>query len=234
MTTVADSDSAALGLGRALKRPGPLRESVYEALTEMIIDGTLKPGQHLVEVDLAGMLGVSRQPVREALQYLHNVGWVDLRPGFGAMVHVPSENEVDQLLAARAAIESESARLAARHSTKERVAGLRELCRTGMAYVDAGDFDEAVRMNAELHHSVTAMSGNKFLIQFAAQVDQRVRWYYRPIAQVRGRAAWREHVRLVNAIADGDEDRAAKIMREHTEFTRKAYYQSQRTESDRA
>jgi DNA-binding GntR family transcriptional regulator len=143
------------------------------------------------------------------------------------MVHVPSKKEVDQLLAARAAIESESARLASRHSTKQRVADLREICRTGMASVDAGDFDEAVRLNAELHSSVTAMSGNKFLIQFAAQVDQRVRWYYRPLAQARGRAAWREHLRLVNAIADGAEDRAANIMREHTEFTRQAYHQSQ-------
>lgn len=236
MITSTESDSAAAAprLGRTLKRPVPLRQSVYEALTEMIIDGTLKPGQHLVEVDLAGMLGVSRQPVREALQHLNNMGWVDLRPGFGALVHVPSEDEVDQLLAARAAIESESARLAARHSTKERVDELREICRTGMAYVDAGEFDEAVRMNAELHGSVTAMSGNRFLIQFAAQVDQRVRWYYTPIAQIRGQASWREHVSLVKAIADGDEDQAARIMREHTEFTRKAYHKSQLAGSGRA
>lgn len=212
---------------RPLKRPVPLRESVYEALTEMIIDGTLHRGQHLVEVELAGMLGVSRQPVREALQRLHNEGWVDLRPGFGAMVHVPAEDEVHQLLAARAAIESESARLAARNSTKEAVAKLRELCRSGSASLDADDIDGAVRTNAELHGMVTEMSGNKFLIEFAAQVDRRVRWYYTPVAQIRGQASWREHVRLVKAIADGDEDRAAEIMRQHTEFTRVAYLETQ-------
>src|SRR5687767_12532433 len=106
---------------RPLKRPLPLREPVYAALTETIIDGSLRRGQHVVEVELAGMLDVSRQPVREALQRLHNEGWVDLRPGFGATVHVPAENEVDQLLAARAALESESARLAARHTAKEPV-----------------------------------------------------------------------------------------------------------------
>src|SRR5690625_3957316 len=88
MTTDADSNLAAGGPAgvRPLSRPTPLRESVYEALTEMIIAGSLQPGQHLVEVDLATMLGTSRQPVREALQRLHNQGWVDLRPGFGAMV----------------------------------------------------------------------------------------------------------------------------------------------------
>ncbi len=212
---------------RPLKRPLPLRESVYVALTEMIIDGTLSRGQHLVEVELAGMLGVSRQPVREALQRLHNEGWVDLRPGFGATVHVPAEDEVDQLLAARAALESESARLAARHTAKEPVAKLRELCRQGEEFLDAGDVDGAVRTNAELHRLVSEMSGNTFLIGFSAQVDRRVRWYYTPIAQVRGKQAWKEHARLIKAIADGDEDRAATIMREHTERTRKAYHESQ-------
>lgn len=212
---------------RALKRPAPLRESVFEALTEMIIDGTLHPGQHLVEVELAGMLGVSRQPVREALQRLHNEGWVDLRPGYGAMVHVPAEDEVDHLLAARGAIESESARLAARNATKEPVARLRELCRTGLSFLDAGDVDGAVRTNAELHRLVTEMSGNKFLIDFAAQVDRRVRWYYTPVATVRGHASWREHNRLVKAIADRNEDRAAEIMRHHIESTRTAYHETQ-------
>lgn len=228
MTSSAGSDSptGAAGL-RHLKRPVPLRESVYDALTDMIIDGTLHRGQHLVEVELAGMLGVSRQPIREALQRLQNDGWVDMRPGFGAMVHVPAEDEVDQLLAARAAVESESARLAARHSAEEPVAKLRELCRVGIECLDAGDVDGAVRTNGELHRLVTEMSGNRFLIDFAAQVHRRVRWYYTPVAQIRGQASWREHSRLIEAIADGDEDQAAQIMRQHTEFTREAYHETQ-------
>ncbi|WP_410788589.1 GntR family transcriptional regulator [Kribbella sp. C-35] len=231
MTTI----SAGPGAGaepagvRHVKRPQPLRESVYEALTEMIIDGTLERGRHLVEVELAGILGVSRQPVREALQRLNNEGWVDLRPGFGAMVHVPAEDEVDQLLAARAALESESARLAARHASKDDVAKLRELCKVGTTYQEAGDIDGTVRTNAELHSLITQMSGNRFLVDFAAQVDRRVRWYYTPVAPVRGAASWREHNRLVKAISEGDEDKAAQIMREHTEHTRKAYHDLQAT-----
>jgi DNA-binding GntR family transcriptional regulator len=229
MTTISTGSGAGtepVGV-RHVKRPTPLREAVYEALTEMIIDGTLERGRHLVEVELAGMLGVSRQPVREALQRLNNEGWVDLRPGFGAMVHVPAEDEVDQLLAARAALESESARLAARHATKEDVAKLRELCKVGTAYQEAGDIDATVRTNGELHGLITEMSGNRFLVDFAAQVDRRVRWYYTPVAPVRGAASWREHTRLVKAISEGDEGKSAQIMREHTEHTRKAYHDLQ-------
>ena len=182
MTTLSagpDANSDSPGV-RHVKRPTPLRESVYEALTEMIIDGTLERGRHLVEVELAGMLGVSRQPVREALQRLNNEGWVDLRPGFGAMVHVPAEDEVDQLLAARAALESESARLAARNPDKDAVARLRELCKVGATLQETGDIDGAVRTNGELHGLITQMSGNRFLVDFAGQVDRRVRWYYTP------------------------------------------------------
>lgn len=229
MTTLSagpDANSDSPGV-RHVKRPTPLRESVYEALTEMIIDGTLERGRHLVEVELAGMLGVSRQPVREALQRLNNEGWVDLRPGFGAMVHVPAEDEVDQLLAARAALESESARLAARNPDKDAVAKLKDLCKIGANLQEAGDIDGAVRTNAELHGLITEMSGNRFLVDFAGQVDRRVRWYYTPVAPVRGAASWREHARLVKAISDGDEDKAAQIMREHTEHTRKAYHDLQ-------
>ncbi len=70
-----------------LERPGPLRERVYEALLELITTRALRPGQHLIESELAGHLGVSRQPVREALQRLNTEGWVDLRPAQGAFVH---------------------------------------------------------------------------------------------------------------------------------------------------
>jgi DNA-binding GntR family transcriptional regulator len=207
-----------------LKRPAPLRESAYEALTQMIIAGRLQPGQHLVEVEIARLLGVSRQPVREALQRLHNEGWVDLRPGYGAMVHLPAEDEVDQLLTVRTVLESEAARLAAGRAPTEAIAELREMCATGTRMVKEGNIDEAVRVNAEFHRSIAELSGNRFIADFAAQVDRRVRWYYTPVAPARGQASWREHARIITAIAERDEEKASKVMREHTERTRKAYH----------
>src|SRR5260221_508346 len=68
------------GLIRPVQRPVPLRQSVYEALVELVVGGALRPGQHLVESELARQLGVSRQPVREALHRLEAEGWIDLRP----------------------------------------------------------------------------------------------------------------------------------------------------------
>src|SRR3954453_24138824 len=96
-----------------VQRPAPLRQSVYDALLDLIVSGNLRAGQHLVESELASVLGVSRQPVREALQRLNTEGWVDLRPAQGAFVHEPTEEEADQLLTVRPLLEAEAARLAA-------------------------------------------------------------------------------------------------------------------------
>jgi DNA-binding GntR family transcriptional regulator len=208
---------------RRIARPVPLRESVYSAILDMIVSRHLKPGKHLVESELALMLGVSRQPVREALQWLKNDGWVDLRPGLGAFVHTPTVEEADQLLAVRSLLETESARLAATRATDEGVARLRELCERGHEALEAEDVDTMVALNAELHAAVMTMSGNDVLVELAAQVERRVRWYYTPVARHRGKQSWAEHAALIDAIADGNAERAAKVMAEHTEHTRTSY-----------
>jgi DNA-binding GntR family transcriptional regulator len=209
---------------RRIDRPVPLRERVYQAMQELIISRQLAPGQHLVESELAEMLGVSRQPIREALQLLNSEGWVDLRPGYGAFVHAPTDAEVDELLAVRSVLEGESARLAAkRHAGSEAVERLREIVAKGQAALASDDVDGMVAANAELHRNVTELSGNQVLLDFVAQVDRRVRWYYTPIARQRGKKSWQEHERLIDAIDRGEEEKAARIMREHTERTRQAY-----------
>jgi DNA-binding GntR family transcriptional regulator len=210
-------------LRRHIARPVPLRQSVYEAILEMIVNRTLGPGQHLVENELAVTLGVSRQPVREALQWLKNDGWVDLRPAHGAFVHAPTAEEADQLLAVRTLLEAEAARLAALHAGESDIAGMRELCQRGIDALESDDVDGMVAANADLHAAVAHASGNRVLVELAGQVDRRVRWYYTPVARNRGGQSWKEHAELVDAIAAGDADRAAAIMRDHTEHTRRSY-----------
>ncbi|MFH9404327.1 GntR family transcriptional regulator [Streptomyces sp. NPDC017638] len=208
-----------------LERPGPLRERVYEALLELITTRALRPGQHLVESELAGHLGVSRQPVREALQRLNTEGWVDLRPAQGAFVHEPTEEEADQLLTVRTLLEAEAARLAAAHADSAGIAVLEELCAEGEQAVVAEDVDRAVALNAAFHSKVMELAGNTVLAGLAAQVDRRVRWYYTPVARQRGRQSWVEHRELIAAVEARDEQRATQLMRAHTEHTRRSYHE---------
>lgn len=208
---------------RRIDRPVPLRERVYQAMQDLIISRRLAPGQHLVESELAEILGVSRQPVREALQWLANEGWVDLKPGYGAFVHAPTHEEADQLLAVRSLLEAEAARLAAIHATPEGVDRLRELCKKGIEAVSVDDIDGMVAANAAFHRCVTELADNKVLLDFATQVDRRVQWYYTPVARQRGKRSWQEHTKLINAIASREPDVAAQIMRDHTDRTRQTY-----------
>ena len=208
-----------------LERPAPLRQAVYDVLVEMIITRELQPGEHLVENELAAQLGVSRQPVREALQRMQSEGWVDLRPALGAFVHIPTDDEADQLLAVRTLLEAESARLAAKLATPEQVEHLWELQRTGEKALADGDQEGLVAANAALHAYLVAMSGNKVLADLIGSVDRRVRWYYLPIAKTRGKDAWDEHAELIEAVARRSARRAGDLMRRHTERTREIYHE---------
>lgn len=224
--SVSEALASRAGQGpiRPVTRPVPLRQSVYEAMVELIADGVLTPGQHLVETELARHLGVSRQPVREALHRLEAEGWVDLRPSQGAFVHVPTDQEVDQLLDVRELLEVEIARLAARSASPAAVARLRVIWHEGEVAVESGEVERAVSANNEFHAVLAAAAGNAVLAELAAIVARRVRWYYRLVAPLRGQGSWSEHLDLIDAIEAGDPDRAALIARGHTERTRTAYH----------
>ncbi len=213
---------------RPVARPVPLRQSVYEALVELVVDGRLKPGQHLVETELARQLRVSRQPVREALHRLEAEGWVDLRPNQGAFVHVPTDQEVDELLDVRELLEVETARLAAHAATADQVARLRVICHEGETAVEAGDTTRFVSVNNEFHAALARVAGNAVLAELAEIVGRRVRWYYRLVAPMRGHESCAEHLDMVEAVQAGDAERAASIARKHTERTRSAYHRPAR------
>jgi DNA-binding GntR family transcriptional regulator len=206
-----------------LTRPAPLREVVYEALLDLIVNGSLRPGQHLVEGELAKALGVSRQPIREALQRLQTDGWVDLRPAQGAFVHQPTIEEASQLLQVRSILETYSARLAAEHATPKDVEQLDVLQKDGVDALAASDVKSLVAANTALHSHITRLSGNAVLQDLISQVERRVRWYYTPIAAPRGKDAWNEHFALIQAIVDGDAENAGEIMLRHTERTTELY-----------
>jgi len=208
---------------RRVARPAPLRQAVYDALTELIVNGSLKPGQHLVEAELAEHLGVSRQPVREALQRLQTAGWVDLRPAQGAFVHSPTEEEAAQLLGVRAVLETYSAQLAAQNAKPEDVERLWELHQDGVDALAEGDVERLVAANTALHSFITSVAANDVLAEMLGQVGQKVRWYYTPIAKPRGKEAWNEHAQLIKAVAKGDADRAGEVMRKHAERTADFY-----------
>lgn len=212
---------------RSVTRPATLGQSVYEALLELVVAGRLRPRQHLVETQLASQLGVSRQPVRDALRRLQREGWVEFRPNGGAFVHVPSRHEVDELLAVRALLEVEAARLAARRASQRQLARLLGICREGEAAVRDSDIERFSAANYGFHAALADFAGNTVLVQLWRIVAQRARWHYHKVVPVRARDSCAEHREIAQAIAARDEGRAAGAARVHIERTRIAYHRDQ-------
>ena len=212
------------GLLRPVTRPVTLGQSVYEALVEQVVAGRLRPGQHLVETELARQLGVSRQPVREALHRLQAEGWIKLRPNEGAFVHVPTGQEVDELLDVRELLEAEAARLAAQKAAPSQVARLRAICREGEAAVKNSDAQRFVAVNTDFHAALADIARNTILAGLAEIVIRRARWYYRLVAPSRMRESSAEHLGIAEAIAEADGERAGERARAHIERTRMAYH----------
>ena len=212
------------GLFRAVPRSVTLRQSVYEALVELVITGRFRPGQHLVETQLGRRLGVSRQPVREALHRLQAEGWIEIRPGEGAFVHVPTGQEIDELLDVRELLEMHAARLAAQRADTGQVARLQSICRQSEAAGRDGDAERLVAANDDFHRAVAGIAGNTVLATLAGIVARRARWHYRLVAPRRGKDSSGEHREIAEAIAAADPQRAAKAARLHVERTRAAFH----------
>ena len=100
----------------------PLREEVYDALRRAIVQGELPRGRRVVETELAGRLGISRTPVREALRKLEAEGLLSKGPGSNLVVNDLSSKDVEETFSIRAVLEGFAARLAAERATPEQVA----------------------------------------------------------------------------------------------------------------
>ncbi|SDX75375.1 DNA-binding transcriptional regulator, GntR family [Modestobacter sp. DSM 44400] len=206
----------------------PLREHVYQRLQELMISRTFAPGDHLVEETLAQRLGVSRGPVREALQRLHRDGWVTLRPRYGAFVNQPTTQQVLEFFEARELVESSAARLAAQRCSMQDAADLLQIC-------DEADEDlrrgvppqQMAAHTARFHRAVLKNARNHILLEFGEQLSHRSRWFFAPLVASIAPRAWVEHREVAQLIMAGRADEAAESMRAHVTVSRDTYLATQ-------
>jgi DNA-binding GntR family transcriptional regulator len=206
-----------------LEQSPVLRDRVYETLEDLIVRRVLRPGERLLENDLASQLGVSRNPVREAMTMLARAGWIDIHPRSGAYVHDPSPDEIDDFFEMRTLLESFAAERAATRISAEEIDALEEIWRVGVAAVEAGDVEGIVSANAAFHDRISDRSGNALLHEHLSVMKKRVRWYFSTVADVRGMSSWDEHRRIIDALRARDPAHAATLMRAHTIATADVY-----------
>lgn len=206
----------------------PLRDHVHARLQELLISRALGPGDHLVEERLAAQLGVSRGPVREALQRLHRDGWVTLRPRHGAFVARPGPQEVQEFFEAREVVEGAAAALAARRCTPADAEALLRICDTADEGLRTGETPERLAvLTAHFHRTVLQIARNHLLLDLGEQLSQRSRWFFAPLVRTLAPQAWTEHRAVAELIGAGRAEAASAAMSAHVTESRDAYLATQ-------
>lgn len=191
-----------------------MQKDAYTLILEAIEAGTYKPGDRLVESELAERLGVSRTPVREALQRLETQAMLR-RDGRSLIVASLDHNQLAELYAVRTELEGLAARLAARHATDEEVRVLRAMVADDRALVS--DARALSRANKRFHHQIHLASHNRFLVQQLDLVHRSMALMATTSLAAEGRSevALAEHDQIVAAIEARDGDAAYNALRTH-------------------
>ncbi len=194
--------------------PSPPHSDAYHLILEAIDTGAYKPGDRLVESELAERFGMSRTPIREALQRLETQSLL-ARDGRSLIVASLDHNQLAELYVVRSELEGLAARLAARHATDEEIRVLAAMVEDDRALL--ADPVAMSRANRRFHKQIHLASHNRYLVQ---QLDL----VYRSMALLattslaaegRGATALAEHTAIVEAIRDGDAEGAYAALKQH-------------------
>jgi len=193
-------------------RPSP--SDAYQLILDAIDMGIFKPGDRLVESDLAERFGVSRTPIREALQRLETQSLLE-RDGRSLIVASLSHNQMAELYSVRRELEGLAARLAAKHATDEEIAVLGDMVTADDALVK--DPRALSRANRLFHQQLHLASHNRYLVQQLDLVHRTMALMATTSLAVEGRGeiAQSEHRAIVGAIKARDEAAAEAALKEH-------------------
>ena len=192
-----------------------MQKDAYTLILDAIEMGDFRPGARLVESELAERLGVSRTPVREALQRLETQGMLS-RDGRSLIVASLDHNQLAELYTVRSELEGLAARLAARHATDEEINVLRGMVRDDQALV-GGDPSLLAKTNKRFHRLIHLASHNRFLVQQLDLVHRSMALMTTTSFAADGRdeVAIMEHGVIVAAIAQRDGEAAFHALKGH-------------------
>ena len=195
----------------------PLRDRVLDALRDAIVSAELKPGEPLIELELSAQLGVSRAPLREAIQILSREGLVETMPYRGAIVRNLSRRDIEELYSLRSVLESFAVQRIIERNDAEQASRLRAVFESMLAAAQAGDLKAVNNIDREFHDTLIELSDHNLLVMTWRSVSMRVR----QVMALRNRRnsditriAY-NHLPIIEAIEKADEAEALRLIREH-------------------
>jgi DNA-binding GntR family transcriptional regulator len=202
---------------KALNNQPNLVEQVRDAILEEIASGAFAPGSRIIQEQIAQALGVSRQPVQQALVLLRNQGVLRDAPGRGLLVAPLDPDHVLHMYDIRAAIEGLAARRAAELGAERAAKAGQALLDAGRKAVAAGSVARMIAADMKFHDFIYGLSGNPLI---APALETHLTSTQRVMGEVlisdeKPDDIWDQHEAILKAVAKGDGDRAEALVRTH-------------------
>jgi DNA-binding GntR family transcriptional regulator len=194
-----------------------LATEVYHHIKQGILAGNLAAGTRLLEMEIADQMDVSRAPVREALRMLEADHLVDFQVNQGAYVRKLDRDEIWEIYTARSLIEGYVASLAAKRADSADVDRLKDGLELVLRAAESGDFEATIAKDFEFHRLIWEISGHKVFIEILNHLEDQIRLFMVEQAPLFKQLtdSVKDHIEIVNAIADGNAQTASKTIQKH-------------------
>lgn len=192
-------------------------EKVYEAVKELAVDYRLKPGERVNEVELAGRLGVSRTPVREALNRLARDGFMSWTPNRGFYARDISPESVQELYELRAAIERAAFRLACQRGSDGEIADAIAIWQDNSELGPSTDWVTVAQADEAFHLAVARLSKNERMLAALESVNSLIRFFRRiDLESTRRRSStYAEHAAIIDCLRRRDAEFGGELVERH-------------------
>lgn len=217
MYTMQGGNEMETNFGVSMNEYLPLRDVVFNTLRQAILRGELKPGERLMEIQLANKLGVSRTPIREAIRKLELEGLVLMIPRKGAEVAEITEKNLRDVLEVRRALEELAVRIACEKITEEQIKQLKETAENLQNTLDSKDVTKIAEADVKFHDIIYFATDNQRLIQLLNNLAEQM---YRYRVEYLKRENFyenvvAEHKDLIQTIEARQQDMAAQVICRH-------------------
>ena len=198
-----------------------LADQIFERLEKDILVGKYERGEILTEIKLSETLGVSRTPIREAMRRLEQEHIIKATPK-GSMVVGISPADIEAIYEMRMRIEGLAASYAAKNATEEDLIALREILELQKFYIDKKDPEKIMDCDSKFHKMVYEATGSVPLCNTLTELHKKIIKFRRVSVEMTERAklSYEEHLKVFEAIAVRDADKADKLMTEHVGYAR--------------
>jgi len=192
------------------------KERAFSQIQRWIIDGTLQPGEKLLDAELADTLGVSRTPIREAFQLLEVQGLVMTQPGKETKVTTIEKDDIVKLYSTMAALQALAAETTARTILQEQIEQLKSLNQEFADAIRSGQAFQAMEADEQFHNLIVELSDNAYVASFSASLQIHIRRFKyvflkQPVSATQ--ASVEEHAAMIDAFERKDFEHAGAIMK---------------------